>query len=138
MFPSPLYACLLSPVESFSIVIEEFNGVSKQWEAYTRPDVQLELTMLDPYVRLQLSPSPTGVHSASFQLPDVYGVYKFVIEHRRIGYSNLDVAAQVSVRPFRHDEFDRFIGQAYPYYTAAFTLMAAFFTFGIVFLYSKE
>lgn len=121
-------------------MIEEFDGVSKQWVPYTRGDVQLELTMLDPHVRLPLSPSPSspGVHSASFQLPDVYGVYKFVIEHRRIGYSNLDVAAQVSVRPFRHDEFDRFIGQAYPYYTAAFTIMAAFFTFGIVFLYTKE
>jgi len=123
----------------FSLVIEEYDGVAHAWRPFVASDVQLEFTMLDPYIRLTLgAPTAAGVYSADFQVPDVYGVYKFVVTHRRAGLSFLDVASQVSVHPFRHDEFERFIGQAYPYYTAAFTLMAAFFTFGIVFLYHKD
>ena len=42
-------------------------------------------------------------------MPDVYGIYKF-----RLFNEN----TQVSIRPFKHDEFPRFILAAYPYYTA--------------------
>jgi oligosaccharyltransferase complex subunit beta len=124
--------------QNFSIIVEEYSGAAAAWVPFTAQDVQLEFTMLDPYIRLDLSTTGNGVYSAAFQVPDVYGVYKFVVEYRRAGYSNLDVASQVSVHPFKHDEFERFIGQAYPYYASAFTLMAAFFTFGIVFLYQKD
>ena len=44
---------------------------------------------------------------------------------------------QVSVRPYRHNEFERFLVAAYPYYMSVFSTMAAFFVFGIVFLYHK-
>ena len=42
------------------------------------------------------------------------------------------------MHPYRHNQFERFIPAAYPYYTSAFTIFAAFFLFGVVFLYSKE
>ena len=48
------------------------------------------------------------------------------------------VCAQVSVRPFRHNEFERFLVAAYPYYASVFSTMAAFFLFGFVFLYHKS
>ena len=41
------------------------------------------------------------------------------------------------MRPFRHDEFERFLSPAYPYYAGAFSVMAAFFLLGLTFLYSK-
>ncbi len=44
---------------------------------------------------------------------------------------------QVSVRPFRHNEFERFLVAAYPYYMSVFSTMAAFFVFGFAFLYHK-
>ena len=44
---------------------------------------------------------------------------------------------QVSVRPFRHNEFERFLVAAYPYYSSVFSTMAAFFLFGFAFLYHK-
>jgi oligosaccharyltransferase complex subunit beta len=124
-------------------VLEEYSGTAHAWLPYVAPasePVQLELTMLDPWIRLNLEQSPAtpGLYQAAFQVPDVYGVYKFVLVHPRAGYSALDVASQVSIHPFRHNEFERFIGQAYPYYTAAFTMMAAFFTFGILFLYQDK
>ena len=95
--------------------------------------------MIDPYFRVTLPhDSKLGVYTHNFTIPDVYGVFKFVIDYHRIGYSHLLVSHTVPVHPFRHDEFERFILQAYPYYSAVFTLMAAFFVFGIVFLYQKE
>ena len=127
-------------MQVFSLVLEEYNGATDSWQPFLASDLQLEFTMLDPYLRIALPPvsSTPGLYTAAFQVPDVYGVYKFVVTYPRAGFSNLEVAAQVSVHPFRHDEFERFILVASPYYTAAFTIMAAFFGFGIVFLYQKE
>lgn len=42
------------------------------------------------------------------------------------------------MRPFRHNEFERFIDVAYPYYTSALSVFVAFFLFGLVFLYTKD
>ena len=78
-----------------------------------------------------------GTFSAHFKAPDVYGVFKFVIEHKRLGYSSIELSLQIPVRPFRHDEFERFLSPAYPYYAGAFSVMAAFFLLGLTFLYSK-
>ncbi len=50
------------------------------------------------------------------QAPDVYGIYKFRVQYRRPAVSVLELSDQVSVRPFKHNEYERFIGQAYPYY----------------------
>ena len=45
---------------------------------------------------------------------------------------------QISVIPLRHDKYERFIGQAYPYYASAFSMMAGVFVFSLVFLHYKE
>ena len=45
---------------------------------------------------------------------------------------------QIQVRHFKHDEFERFLVAAYPYYTSAFSCMAAFLIFGVVFLYHRD
>jgi oligosaccharyltransferase complex subunit beta len=41
------------------------------------------------------------------------------------------------VRPFRHNEFERFLVAAYPYYASVFSTMGAFFLFGFAFQYHK-
>ena len=40
-------------------------------------------------------------------------------------------------RPYRHDEYERFIVAAYPYYASIFSTMGAFFLFGLSVLYTK-
>jgi len=120
----------------FWVTIEE-QDVHGNWKPFLANDVQLELVMIDPYIRTALSHDAKGKFHASLQLPDVYGVFKFVLSYHKLGYSNLDLSQQVSVHPFRHDQFERFIDVAYPYYASAFSMMAAFFVFGIVFLYAK-
>lgn len=93
--------------------------------------------MLDPYVRLPLKPDGKGTFALQFKVPDVYGVFKYVIDYKHIGYSYIDLQHTVPVRPYKHDEFERFILSAYPYYASVFSTMLAFFLLGLVFLYSK-
>lgn len=79
-----------------------------------------------------------GKFYTSFKIPDVYGVFKFVIDYRRNGLTHLELSQQVPVRHFKHNEFERFIVSAYPYYASAFSCMIGFLMFGFVFLYSRD
>jgi len=121
----------------FSVVIEEYDMQHEKWQPYVAKDVQLSLIMLDPYIRQTLAADSHGKYTAQVKLPDVYGVFKFSVDYHRQGYSNLELFETVSVHPFRHDEFERFIDVAYPYYISAFSMMGGFFVFGLVFLFTK-
>jgi len=122
----------------FSVLIEEYDGAQHKWIPFTKNDVQLEFTMIDPYIRTTLKHDGKGVFSTKFKIPDVYGVFKFVINYHRLGYTNLELSEQVSVNPYRHNDYDRFIPAAYPYYASAFSTMGGFFLFGLAFLFYKE
>jgi len=122
----------------FSVTIEEYDVTRQSWVPFTGNDVQLELVMIDPYIRTTLKHDSKGNFAAKFQVPDVYGVFKFVLHYQKLGYTFLDLTQQVSVHPFRHNEFERFIDVAFPYYASAFSMMAALFVFGFVFLYQKD
>lgn len=115
-------------------VAEVEGGVSKPYRA---DDVQLSFVMLDPYVRQPLVPSTDGPLRLRFKVPDVYGVFKYVVDYRRAGYSYIDLQHVVPVRSRRHDEYPRFLPAAYPYYAAALSTMAAFWLAGPALLYSK-
>ncbi len=119
-------------------MIEEFDSASDKWRPFAADNVQLEVVMIDPYVRRTLSnDAATGRFHTKLMLPDVYGVYKFIVRYSALGYSNLALEETVSIHPFRHDQFERFIDVAFPYYASAFSMMAGFFIFGLVFLYSN-
>ncbi|GAB5033100.1 dolichyl-diphosphooligosaccharide--protein glycosyltransferase 48 kda subunit [Nannochloropsis oceanica] len=122
----------------YSLIIEEYDEEKGGWGPYQADDVQLEFVMLDPHVRTFLEcEKGTGRFWKLFKVPDTYGVFKFRILYRRPGLSVLAVNTQVSVRPFNHDEYERFIFSAFPYYASAFSMMAGFLVFGVAFLYSK-
>jgi len=125
---------------NFWIQLEEWDSVSSAWKPLVASDVQLSLVMIDPFVLSTLSHDGKGRYSTvpSMTLPDVYGVFKFVLNYHRLGYGNIELASQVSVHPYRHDQFERFIDVAFPYYASSFSMMAAFFIFGLVFLYNKD
>ncbi|CAI4222005.1 unnamed protein product [Auanema sp. JU1783] len=119
----------------YIIEIEEFkNG---KWEPFQGKDVQLEFVRIDPFVRTVLQ-NKNGRLSIKFTLPDVYGVFKFLVDYRRVGYSHLHDVQQVSVRPLLHTQYERFIPSAYPYYASSFSMMAGLVLFSIVFLHFKE
>jgi oligosaccharyltransferase complex subunit beta len=122
---------------TFSVVIEELNSETKQWVPFHSNDVMIDFTMIDPYYRLFLEHDDQGNYAIDFKVPDVFGIYKFVLHYHHAGYSTLHFEEHIIVRPFMHNEFERFIDVAYPYYTASFLSMAAFFVFGVVFMHTK-
>ncbi|XXG49382.1 hypothetical protein AAC387_Pa02g3584 [Persea americana] len=119
----------------YSVEIYEWSGTS--WKPYVADDVQVQFYMMSPYVLKTLSNDQKGHYYTSFRVPDVYGVFQFKVEYQRLGYTSLSLSKQIPVRPFRHNEYERFITAAYPYYGASFSSMAGFFVFTIIYLYNK-
>ncbi|WKX97512.1 hypothetical protein Q1695_013290 [Nippostrongylus brasiliensis] len=119
----------------YAIEIEELRD--GKWRPFDRKDVQLEFVRIDPFVRTTLT-NKNGRFSARFKLPDVYGVYKFLVDYRRVGYTHLYDVQQVSVRPLLHTQYERFIRSAYPYYASSFSMMLGVVLFSIAFLHFKE
>ncbi|KAK6136805.1 hypothetical protein DH2020_029453 [Rehmannia glutinosa] len=114
----------------YSVEVYEWSGTS--WEPYLADDLQVQFYMMSPYVLKTLSTDQKGLYYTSFKVPDVYGVFQFKVEYQRLGYTSLSLSKQIPVRPFRHNEYERFIPAAYPYYGASFSMVAP----SLNFLYS--
>ena len=108
-----------------------------KWVAYNGKDVQMEFVRIDPFVRLTLE-NKNGHFEGKFKIPDVYGVYQFKVDYVRTGLTRLFSATQFSVRPLRHDQYERFINSAYPYYASAFSMMLGVTLFSAVFLHHQD
>eukprot|EP01105_Mastigella_eilhardi_P007286 TRINITY_DN18786_c0_g1_i1.p1 TRINITY_DN18786_c0_g1~~TRINITY_DN18786_c0_g1_i1.p1 ORF type:complete len:461 (-),score=127.96 TRINITY_DN18786_c0_g1_i1:69-1388(-) len=121
----------------YTVAIEEWDQKEQKWAPFTKDDVQLEVVMLDPYIRTYLKPV-AGTYTAEFTLPDVYGVYTLRLAYRRLGYSWVIAEDRVPIRPLRHNQFERFIPSAFPYYTAALSMIVGTVLFAFVFLFHKE
>ena len=123
-------------VKVYSIQLEEWNG--RRWVPFLANDVQFEFIMLDPHVRRVMSHNDKGVYTIEFQLPDRYGVFTFRVDYQRLGYSFFTAIERSPVRPFRHNQYERFIDAAFPYYASSFSLMVGLFLFSWVFLYHRD
>ena len=122
----------------YSMIVEQL-GEGGKWSPFVADDMQMEFMMLDPYVRKTMTvDKTTGRYVANFIAPDSYGIFKFRVLYRRVGYSVLHAETMVSIRPFKHNEYERFIFSAYPYYSSAFSAMIGFFIFSLFFLFSDE
>jgi oligosaccharyltransferase complex subunit beta len=100
-------------------------------------DVHMELTMLDPYYHVAMEHGSNGHYSVSLRLPDVPGVFQYKLHLTEPGITTVLEAKKVVVRPYRHDEHERFIFAAYPYYISAISMMVGGYLFGVVYLYHK-
>ena len=78
-----------------------------------------------------------GTFSTIINVPDVYGVFKFQVVYIRSGYTSIELSEQIPVRPFRHNEYERFLVSAFPYYASVLSLMVAFVLLDVLFLYQK-
>ncbi|KAJ9125623.1 hypothetical protein QFC22_000585 [Naganishia vaughanmartiniae] len=131
---------------TYSATISEYsteNGQSS-WHPFSANDIQLDFTMLDPHVRTTLheraltADGQATEYDVTFKCPDRHGVFKFVLDYWRPGYTFIHEQSVVSVVPFRHDEYPRFIQGAWPFYTGAFLTSAVFLSFCSLWLYSVE
>ena len=137
-------------VQVYSIVISQFRDDA--WRPVNLPDLQLEVTMLDPHLRVPLLPTsavPAGLegkvrmgrsaadggtattYSATFKLPDRHGVFALIVDHRRAdsAQTHLRVRDQISITPLRNDEYPRFIVGAWPFYAGAISSAVAWLVF---------
>jgi len=119
----------------FSLKMSEL--VNDVWVPFKASDVQMEFVRIDPFVRQQMI-NKNGVLTAKFKIPDVYGVFKFKVDYARLGMTRVATNLQVSVHPLWHNQYERFIYSAYPYYASSFSMMAGVFLFAFVFLHFKE
>jgi len=119
----------------YELTVEEL--VKGQWEPFQGNDMFLDFHRLDPFVRTRLQ-NKKGVFSVDFKLPDVYGVFQFRTNYKRLGYTEIANHVQVSVRPLRHNQYERFISNAYPYYFSAFSMMAGVVLMSFVVLYHSD
>lgn len=110
------------------------------WTTFKADDIQLEIIMLDPYIRTTLKQLPTapdhhyGRFVAHVKLPDVYGVFTFKVNYKRAGLTYLLAEDVVAIRPFRHNEYPRFLTAAYPYYASVGSMIVGFLVFSAVWL----
>jgi len=121
--------------------ISKYDAATSSWVPYSGIlDLQLEFTMLDPHVRISLPPVPDtpGTYSVTFRAPDRHGVFKFVIDHRRTGWTSLQSSTTVPVVPPRHDGYPRFLSAAWPYYTGAISTSIGFLLFSLLWLAGGE
>jgi len=131
---APPFYTITENVE-YRIKIEE--KVNDKWVDFKNTDVQMEFVRIDPFVRMAMK-KEKGYFVAKFKLPDVYGVFQFKVNYKRQGYTFLSSATQVPVRPLKHNQYERFIPVAYPYYVSAFSMMVGVLLFSFVFLHYKD
>jgi len=133
--PSELYTTNDELV--YSIYISKYSTQKGTWEPYSGiKDLQLEFTMLDPHIRTALPPvrGVAGKYSTTFRAPDRHGVFKFVVDYKRKGWSYLQSSTTVPVVPPRHDGYPRFLSAAWPYYAGAISTSIGFFLFSAIWL----
>lgn len=127
-------------VIEFMIQVETWDGTSKKWVGFQTDDMQVEFVMMNPWVRtrLLLTDASLGIYKAKIQVPDQIGVYKFRVEYVRPGVSPIFLEKVIPVRPFLHNEYERFIHMASPYYASAFSMLVGVFLMGLALLYGGD
>jgi len=126
---------------TFSVDISAYDPKTGTWKPTSEiDDLQMEFTMLDPHIRTSLHPVPgkPGTYSVDFRTPDRHGVFKFIVDWRRKGFTALQSSTTVSVVPFRHNEYPRFLSSAWPYYSGALSMSVGFVLFCAVWLLGED
>ncbi|CAH8442627.1 hypothetical protein MS3_00005464 [Schistosoma haematobium] len=132
--PPSQYTILDDVIYIIKIETKDDNG---NWVPFNADDVQLEFVRIDPFIRKKME-HKNGEYKLVMKLPDVYGVFKFVVDYYRVGYTHLLSVTQVPVRPFTHTQYERFLVAAYPYYGSAISMMIGLILFSFIFLYLKD
>lgn len=118
--------------------VDIYEKVNGQWVPYIANDIQFEFIMLNPYWRIQIPHTKGATYETDFRAPDWNGVYKFLINYNRYGYTRLYVEDTAPVRVFRHDEFPRYLPYSYPHFVAVFSCLIAVIIFTMNFINVSE
>eukprot|EP00177_Eucheuma_denticulatum_P007481 GFKZ01013622.1.p1 GENE.GFKZ01013622.1~~GFKZ01013622.1.p1 ORF type:complete len:432 (-),score=70.87 GFKZ01013622.1:377-1672(-) len=123
-------------VVRFEVEVEEMVG--GEWRAWEGGDMQVELGMLNVWARKRLVKAEGSWMRAEILVPDRIGVYSFRVEYWRVGMGAVSLREEVPVRPFLHNEYERFIGMAGPYYAGAFSMLVGVWLMSLVVLWGGD
>lgn len=104
--------------------LDLYEKVEGKWVPFLADDIQFQFIMLHPYWRVFLKHRQDAKYELIFRAPDWNGVYKFLVDYNRFGYTRLVIEDTAPVRVYRHDEFPRYLPLAFPYYLSVFTILA--------------
>jgi len=122
----------------YTIAMSTWDHNKNEWVSFETSDLTLEFVMLDPYIRMPLTyDHSNSQYVAEFKTPDKHGVFQFKVTYRKAGYTFLEAATKIPVRPFKHNEYERYLFEAFPYYVSVFGTLVGFYVFLIYFLYDS-
>lgn len=128
----------------YSVELSEWQA--DHWAPFTPPaadNVQLEVSMLSPFHRLNLVPKQhtanATLYISGFKLPDQHGIFNFYVEYRRPFLTNVEEKVTVTVRHFAHDEWPRSfaISGAWPWIGGIWVTVAGWVAFVALWLWCK-
>ena len=124
----------------YFIDIYEYDYKTDSFKPYVTDDIQIEYVMMNPYYinQLKMLAMNKPTYYVQFKAPEKFGVFKFIVDYKRLGYSYIFSSTKVPLRPYNHNEYLRFLPCAYPYYLSVFTVLGSFILFSILFLYGKK
>lgn len=144
--------------------VELSEWENDHWAPFHPPtgdELQLEVSMLSPFHRLNIKPkthtATSTIFAADFKLPDQHGkstlpplqlappltcnigIFNFFLEYRRSFFTNVEEKRTVTVRHFAHDEWPRsyVISGAWPWISGIWITVAGWIVFVALWLYSK-
>lgn len=123
--------------DNITMQVQVLERQGSEWVPHVSESVVGQYTMLDPYLRQPMQHTGGGNYALNFRAPDVYGVFKYVVDYKVPGYSFLHFEELMPLRPLRHDQYPRFILQAYPYYAALFSISVGFFVMIAATMFTK-
>ena len=133
--PPPLATYTINDQIHVSLDLHENDG--DDWQPHVTENLQAQFVMLDPYIRKRMQHTGNGHYELNVRAPDKYGIFKWVIEYSAPGYSKVALEEVTPLRPLQHDQFPRFVLQAYPYYAALMSVSVGFFVVVLFVLYHK-
>jgi oligosaccharyltransferase complex subunit beta len=123
--------------DSITLEVRVLERQGSSWVPHQSDSLVAQYVMLDPFVRQPMAHEGDGRYSLTIRAPDVYGVFKWVVDYKRPGYTFLHFEEVMPLRPLRHDQYPRFLVQAYPYYFTLMSVSVAFFVTIAATLFSK-
>lgn len=124
--------------DNITMEVQVLERWGSDWVPHVSDSLVAQYTMLDPYVRQPMQHTGSGQYELSFRAPDVYGVFKYVVDYKMPGYTFLQFEELMPLRPLRHDQYPRFILQAYPYYATLLSISVGFFATIAATMYTKS
>ena len=113
-------------MQDVEIDLKHWDATTGEWKPVSNiSGLQIEWIMLDPHVRRTLTPRGNGTMGTQLKAPDVSGVFKWNVALRSLGATKVSLEEVCPIRPLRHDEYERFIPAAFPYYASCIACLCA-------------